>query len=89
MRKLGFLRGLLIGLLFAGSLGALLLRAHQLRPRAPTPTGQPAATLLCCCNTQRGQCCAKVSFCGRLVPGCLCSDHSAGLHSAGLLDTAD
>ena len=82
-------RGLLIGLLVAASLGALLVRAQQSRPRAPTPTGQPHAALLCCCNTQRGQCCGKVSICGRSVPGCLCSDHFAGLHFAGLLDTVD
>lgn len=32
-----------------------------------------AQRVLCCCNTRRGQCCKYVSFCGSVIPGCLCS----------------
>jgi len=33
-----------------------------------------AQTVLCCCRTMGGgQCCAQVSMCGIIVPGCLCS----------------
>lgn len=40
----------------------------------PALAGPPeAGTVLCCCATMNGQCCAYVIFCGGFVPGCFCA----------------
>jgi hypothetical protein len=57
------------------------------RPNAPfcaLPSAQSEApklspkglelAVICCCRVMGGnQCCANVSFCGSIIPGCLCS----------------
>lgn len=43
-------------------------------PRSDTPPpGSEPPSVLCCCNTRNGQCCAEVTFCGGFIPGCFCS----------------
>lgn len=37
----------------------------------PLPGATP--TVLCCCRTMQGSCCAEARFCGGYVPGCFCS----------------
>lgn len=40
---------------------------------APILFDSDAQSVLCCCNTENGMCCAYVGFCGGFVPGCVCS----------------
>ena len=47
-------------------------------PSSPSGTTCPSpvpvrGSVLCCCQTFNGMCCAYVTFCGGFVPGCFCT----------------
>jgi hypothetical protein len=65
--------GLNLGVAHASDQGGCLDATSPQTKSILNADGQVANQVLCCCQAQRGQCCAYVSFCSSFIPGCFCT----------------